>query len=94
LDIQGGELVKTRIGINDFVWVRLTPQGEAAHRLHFDRQNYDTLPDDRPIYHPPITDKEGWICFDLWTLMRIFGADIGQDEPNFFVDGVILIDLK
>jgi hypothetical protein len=70
------------------VWVRLTAKGKEVYNKHWDkyiRWANITAPELKP-------DKDGWVEFQLWDLMNIFGESHynGCDIP--FEGNVILFD--
>jgi len=75
--------------INDYVWVMLTPEGKKIYQHQFDKYP----PEIGLIPSPLHVEKDGWIKFNFWELMEIFGSHIyfGCNVP--FVDNIILFDI-
>lgn len=70
--------------INNYVMVKLTPQGRYLHRKahHEFMASLPRIPD--LTYTPPAEDEEGWSKWQLWHLMETFGPHISMGaEPPF-----------
>jgi hypothetical protein len=85
-----------KFNINDKVRVRLTTFGRECHR-----RNYDDLtemfrarvPKGTPWdYRPPAEDAEGWSEWQLWELMREFGAYLRNGVEVPFETTIDIID--
>lgn len=85
---------KTKINLNDFVYVKLTQLGHDIHR-----KQHDALVDDisrRTGHEPDLKylpvdeDDQGLSKWQLWDLMKTFGqhVEFGQElpfAPNIFI---------
>ena len=70
------------MNLNDFVWVKLTEYGEEIYKkYHVGGFKVD----------PPKLEKDrrGWVTFQMWELMKIFGRNCGNGAPNQFEDSII-----
>ena len=93
--VTGQDSMNTKkFNINEYVWVKLTPAGEEIYLRSL-------------MTHPPKTrevrmrmslgfanrDVDGYIRFQLWQFMQLFGAHLwnGCDPP---FDSSIKIDSK
>lgn len=74
-----------KLNLNDIVKVKLTKIGLTIYMDHIERYAPSL-----PLY--PMRDSEGFVEFQLWDLMSIFGKriHIGCDAP--FIDNMIYID--
>jgi hypothetical protein len=65
--------------VNEYVRVKLTERG-----VNILRRRHDRMADSFPnvgSFSEPKRDTEGWSSFQLWELMKNFGADIGNGLP-------------
>ncbi|OHA88304.1 MAG: hypothetical protein A2653_01000 [Candidatus Zambryskibacteria bacterium RIFCSPHIGHO2_01_FULL_43_25] len=60
-----------RTNINEYVWVKLTPDGLAIHREY-----YEHLDLDYSRYQPQIDTSSGRARFQMYELMLIFGPHL------------------
>ncbi len=73
---EGGAVKRIPFNLNDHVWVKLTERGKAIYVQH-----YAFL----PIHvRPPEPDERGFVKFQLWNLMEIFGPHVGTTLPLSF----------
>ena len=81
--------MKATGNFNDYVWVQLTPQGEAT--LRADIRKYSELDDDQPTRYDV---GDGWSRFHLYDLMNIFGSKMfnGSPEPQFIKNVISYTD--
>ena len=63
-----------KFNVNDKVRVRLTDRGRTIHRNAYESLRRD-VPSLSP-YRPPTEDQDGWSDWQLWYLMREFGASM------------------
>ncbi len=56
--------------VNDNVWVKLTPSGEALWAEYWRKTNPKGVPKSIRRSH---TEADGWIRFQLHELMQVFG---------------------
>jgi hypothetical protein len=63
------------MNVNETVWVRLTDLGRSIHRKNHEEifKGFNS----KPPYRAPI-EINGWAGFQLWVLMREFGAQCGN----------------
>jgi len=72
-----------KFNCNNSVWVKLTDHG----RQILEQQDYELLQ-----RFPLKENEDGFSQWQLWSLMRHFGAHMGMAEPNCF-DLDILIEI-
>jgi hypothetical protein len=68
--------------INDYVFVKLTPEGEKIYEDYW--HQYDDIFTNMGYPTPPIKkDKDGYTKFQNWNFMQIFGSSfrIGMGGP-------------
>lgn len=71
------------MNINEWVWVKLTPDGWILHDKHWE----DHLGEYFRIFErefPRSKGRDQWQKFQLWDLMSIFGPGIHMTGPVFF----------
>jgi hypothetical protein len=71
-----------KFNINEYVRVKLTPEGRAAHAADFAADS--TKFGFAHPYTPPQEDAEGWSRWQLWVLMKEFGPHIYLGGPAMF----------
>lgn len=77
-------MTSMEFNINDFVRVRLTERGRQLHLQNYYRLRRIIPCDVEYPYTPPKEDAEGWSEWQLWVLMREFGAAMNNgSEPVF-----------
>ena len=68
--------------INDYVKVKLTEKGKYIYYHQYDEINADILKTcGKPLDLTPIElkyDDEGYVKFQMWHLMEIFGKHLGN----------------
>ena len=83
-----------KLNWNSVVKVKLTEYGKEIYRSQYDALNerqeargHCTY--DRP---EPVEDKDGFVSFQLWCFMQLYGLHIGMAMPpvvteiNFYID--------
>lgn len=76
--------------INDEIKVKLTDKGRAVYESYWTA----VLASSNGLKPPSLdkwTDEDGWISFQLWDAMTIFGPYCHNGGPNLFVNNTILI---
>ncbi len=73
------------MNINDYVWVKLTPFGEARFRQHYRALGIVSGEPKELVFD---TDTGNW-RFQLWELMHIFGPEMRMDAAQVFVGNEI-----
>jgi hypothetical protein len=75
-----------KFNINDYVRVKLTPEGVEYLRQKHENSLADCHKRGFPgfPFKTPVTDKDGWSNWQLWDLMSSFGADIGPGRSLLF----------
>lgn len=70
-----------KFNVNDYVRVRLTPNGRSILRQNYERDS--ALIDNPPPFTLPDEDAAGWSKWQLWVLMETFGPSIsiGMNPP-------------
>jgi hypothetical protein len=79
--------MKIIVNLNDKVSVRLTPAGEAIWADWYRAGNpLRSIPD----YITKKIDEKGWISFQLWDFMNVFGPALylGMHAPLFVENDV------
>lgn len=74
--------MRVPFNINDNIWVKLTDEGRAIHKQHYE-EIIASFPRMNLTYEPPKEDENGWSCFQAWDLIHIFGPHIyiGRTPP-------------
>lgn len=74
------------MNINDCVWVRLTKEGERRWAEEWQHINSGGVPE---AIRKSQTEKDGFVKFQLWELMHIFGGAIHMGITSPFVDNEV-----
>lgn len=78
-----------QMNVNETVWVKLTPAGEETYQeaLEKDRQMLADLPSIQ--VGPKKRSPRGFICFQMWELMNLFGPKLEDVAAIPFEDNQI-----
>lgn len=74
------------LNLNDYVWIKLRDNGRAILRARDARwsQLYATSYGYLPIAEQQEAEHDGWSCWQLWSLIEIFGPALGLGcDPPF-----------
>lgn len=66
--------METKINLNDWIKIKLTPYGEDVYRIFYCRLKLEPLPLRK--------DKDGYVSFQLWDFIQIFGSYIYMGNKN------------
>lgn len=83
-----------KLNWNSIVKVKLTERGKEIYRGQFDDLNAMQAAKGRMIFDrpEPKEDKDGFVSFQLWVFMELYGPHIGMalpevvDSINFYID--------
>ena len=76
-----------KYNINYYVSVKLTEHGYKIHKEFWE----DIYKQCNMKYQKPVCDENGYVKFQMWDLMRVFGKHIGSGvelpfETDVFLD--------
>ena len=82
-----------RLNLNEVIKVRLTDLGRDIFYHQYDKINQRC---GKIICNPvlPDEDKEGYVTFQLWHFMSIYGDYIGMGKPNVIDPIEIIYELS
>lgn len=83
------------VPLNDFVKVRLTKEGVEHYKKHYEDSYRDSHIKAEDVMPKLKEDKDGFVEFQLWKLMLIFGNEMYHGNPkSMFINGEIRFNRK
>lgn len=85
-------MIKVSMNINDIIKVKLTDKGKEIIQKDYARliSLYPTL-DIKPCY---VEDEDGYIEFQMWDFMRLYGSHFYVGCPQLIVQNEIVYEVK
>ncbi len=78
--------MRVPFNINEYVWLRLTPEAlDYLRQEHHDFWNR-VRPNNPMPYRERTPEQDGLYSFQLWHLMELFGPVVGPCNPSMIVN--------